>query len=492
MALDRAVGGGNRSMLITERIQKAMDALGEVSVLTEQKFLAIGGSVERAVAILARMAVTFETLLSQMRSNVVIQAKHDLALAAGEAGRLADGPGSEVPTLERLGHMTEAIKSRITATRHIARDVDMLAINARLIAAGMGEAGVDFLGFAIEIRRSGELAQVTLERLDHELTEAGRQLALARSGVMAFAARHGGALQAIPICLAAAIDTINTHDELATAAATTVAKRTADVHQQVGNVIMRLQLGDITRQRIEHVQHVAGALLCLASTSSDSQGEWREQSPGGVASLLQTGCNLTAAQLRDTAAELDRGAERIASSLRRLADDAKDISQLGAQAYGAADRQHRDFMEELEGNVRETEGLFAGLRAAHNDTERLIANVLAAARTLAGKIDKLRELEADIRIMGLNTTLKCGRLGVLGRPLSIIAQELRDCGSRTASEAGAALSDLKLLVDLAGTFSATSEEPLGAPGRDPQELVGAVDLLGRTWAGAVRRACSVG
>ena len=33
--------------------------------------------------------------------------------------------------------------------------------------------------------------------------------------------RHGGALQAIPICLAAAIDTINTHDELATAAATT-------------------------------------------------------------------------------------------------------------------------------------------------------------------------------------------------------------------------------------------------------------------------------
>ena len=27
--------------------------------------------------------------------------------------------------------------------------------------------------------------------------------------------------------------------------------------------------------------------------------------------------------------------------------------------------------------------------------------------------------------MGLNTTLKCGRLGDLGRPLSIIAQELR-------------------------------------------------------------------
>jgi len=55
--------------------------------------------------------------------------------------------------------------------------------------------------------------------------------------------------------------------------------------------------------------------------------------------------------------------------------------------------------------------------------------------------DRLRELEADIRIMGLNTTLECGRLGVPGRPLSAIAQELRDCGSRTASHAAAALTD---------------------------------------------------
>jgi hypothetical protein len=468
-------------MLIAERIQKVTDALGAVSVLTEQKFLAIGDSVERAVAILSRMAVTFETLLSQMRSNVVIQAKHDLALAAGEAGRLSDATGSEVPTLERMGHTTEAIKSRITAMRHIARDVDMLAINARLISAGMGEAGVDFLGFAIEIRRSGELAQDTLERLGHELTEAGRQLALARSAVMAFAERHSGALQAIPICLAAAVDTINAHDDLATAAATAVATRTADVHQQVGNVIMRLQLGDITRQRIDHAQHVAGVLLCLVSNSSDLQSEWHELSPSGIASLLQTGCNLTAAQLRDAAAELDREAERVAGSLSRLADDAKDISQLGAQAYGAADRQHRDFMEELEGNVREAETLFAGLRAAHDDTGRLIASVLTTAHTLTGNIDKLRELDADIRIMGLNTTLRCGRLGVLGRPLSVIAQELRDCGSRTASQAGAALSDLKLLVGLAGSFGATGKEPRGAPGGDfAQELVGAVDLLGRT------------
>ena len=64
--------------------------------------------------------------------------------------------------------MADAINVRITAMREIAGDVDMLAINARLMSVGMGEAGDDFLGFAAEIRRSAKLAQNTLEQIGRE------------------------------------------------------------------------------------------------------------------------------------------------------------------------------------------------------------------------------------------------------------------------------------------------------------------------------------
>jgi methyl-accepting chemotaxis protein len=500
---------------ISERIQQTTDALGAIQGLTERKFLAIGNSIEQAVVILARLAATFEALVAAMQSDTVIQAQQNLALATAEAATRADAPATQAAALERLAQVTNAINVRITAMRQIARDVDMLAINARLMSAGMGEAGDDFLGFADEIRRSARLAQDTLEQIGRELTNAGKQLAVARAGVMAFGERHGGALRTIPQRLAAAVETFRAHDRLAAAAATTVGARTANIHQQVGGMIVELQLGDITRQRIEHMQEVAAVLLQLASPVSVVQSEWQALSPGAIAALLRAGCNLAAAQLRDTAGELDREAGRVANGLSQLAADAQDIGSLGEQAYGAADQHHRGFMAELEENLRATEALFEGLTAAREDTERHIADVLTIAHRLTRNIDTLRDLEADIRIMGLNTTLKCGRLGVIGRPLSVIAQELRDCGSRTAGHADAALIDLKQLAELAGTLGAdeamteprsgtemspgrtvitthgasvlsrtliaTRTEPLAPTGAHfGHDLLGAVDLLGST------------
>ena len=503
------------ALSISERIQQTTDALGAIHGLTERKFLAIGNSIEQAVVILARLATAFEALLAAMQSDAVIQAQQSLALAAAEAATRADAPANQAAALERLAQVTNAINVRITAMRQIAGHVDILAINARLMSAGMGEAGDDFLGFAAEIRRSARLAQSTLEQIGHELTNGGKQLAAARAGVMAFAERHGGALRTIPQRLATAVETFRAHDQLAAAAATTVGARTADIHQQVGGMIIELQLGDITRQRIEHMQEVAAVLLQLASPASIAQGEWQALSPGTIAALLRAGCNLAAAQLRDTAGELDREAGRVANGLSQLAADAQDIGSLGEQAYGAADQHHRGFMAELEENLRATEALFEGLSAAREDTEHHIADVLTIAHRLTGNIDTLRDLEADIRIMGLNTTLKCGRLGVVGRPLSVIAQELRDCGSRTAGHADAALIDLKQLAELAGTLGtdealteprsgtemsrgrmviaahgaavlsrtliATRTEPLAATGgRFGHDLLGAVGLLGNT------------
>ena len=445
------------ALSISERIQQTIDALGAIDGLTERKFLAIGHSIEQAVVVLARLAATFEALVAAMRSDAVIQAQQNLVLAATEAATRANAPANQAAALERLAEVTKAINVRIAAMRQIARDVDMLAINARLMSAGMGEAGDDFLGFAAEIRRSAKLAQDTLEQIGRELTNAGKQLAVARAGVLAFAERHGDALRTIPQRLAAAVDTFEAHDQRAATAAASVAVRSADIHHQVSGMIVALQLGDITRQRIEHMQEVAAVLLQLASPASVAQSEWRTHSPGTIATLLQAGCELAAAQLCDTAGELDREAGRVANGLSQLAADARDIGSLAEQAYGAAEQHHRGFMAELEENLRATEALFEGLRTAREETERHIADVLTIAHRLTGNIDTLRGLEADIRIMGLNTTLKCGRLGVIGRPLSVIAQELRDCGSRTAGHADAALIDLKFLAELAGTLGADAE-----------------------------------
>ena len=467
-------------MLTADDIQQLAGTLDTISTLTEQKFFAIGKSVEQAIQILAHLAAAFEALHGELQSDAVAQIRQDLAETAAEALRLAAAPGGEAEALERLARVSEAINSRIMAMRKIARDVDILAMNARLTAAGMGDAGSDFMGFAVEIRRSAELALAKLEQIGRELAGAGQQLQAAHSGILAFIERHGAALQAIPQRLAAASATLQEHDQRAAVATATLAARSADVQSQVASMIVALQLGDITRQRIEHMRDMALVMAPLASPSTAFNNEWQALTPDQRAPLLAIGCKLAAAQLRDTADELNREAERIADGLGRLATDARDIGHLGEQAYGAADQRHHGFIAELETNLHETEVMFEHLRVARGDTEGRITSVLAAAQRLAGHIDTLRWLEADIRIMGLNTTLKCGRLGALGRPLSVIAQELRDCGGRMGRQAEFALDDLEQLRALAGSFDVTGRDSGGGDdGNTTRTLTSSIEPLGR-------------
>ena len=87
-----------------------------------------------------------------------------------------------------------------------------------------------------------------------------------------------------------------------------------------------------------------------------------------------------------------------------------------------------------------------------------VATVSGSAQRLVGHIAAIRAMEADIRIMGLNTTLKCGRLGAIGRPLSVIAQALRECGTRTAGLAAAVLVELQHMLTSAASLTESARE----------------------------------
>jgi hypothetical protein len=61
-------------------------------------------------------------------------------------------------------------------------------------------------------------------------------------------------------------------------------------------------------------------------------------------------------------------------------------------------------------------------------------------------------VQEDIRIMGLNATLKCGRLGTVGRALAAVAQELRHCSGRFGVHAASVLHDLDRLESIASSL----------------------------------------
>lgn len=444
------------------QLAQVADRLSSLGGLAERRFAAIGHSLEQAVGILAALTATFQTLLGDLRGSELTQSGQDLASVAALIGMLSGTARADVATFQQLASIAETIDGRIAQMNTVLQEVDILAMNARLVAATMGEAGTEFLSFAAEIRCSASAARGGLARLAQELAGARRHLQAAGQAAGAFVEQHAGTMQAITARLAASVASIEAHVTLSGNAASVAGARTDEIRGQVAAAIVALQLGDITRQRIEHMQSACQFLS-------------QEAAPAALS------CRLVAAQLLDAAEELERSAVCIVEQLHELAADARDIACHGNQAYGAPNRDSGSFLDELAADTQQAQTLFGHLRAAHATANSGIAAVLQSADRLVGYVATIRSVEADIHIMGINTGLKSGRLGVVGRPLSVISQAVRDCGRQTALHAAAVLDALRHLLADAGRLTA-ADAAQGADAIDSaaRRMTGAVDRLGGT------------
>src|ERR1700733_5409339 len=198
-------------MVAAGQLELVAEQLGSLGILAERHFATIGHSLEQAVGILAALTETFQTLLGDLRGSELAQSGQDLAAVAARVGTLSGTAEADVATLRLITCATETIHARIARMHSVLREVDILSMNARLVAATMGEAGVGFLPFAAEIRRSAGAALGGLDLLAGEVAGARAHLQAAGQAAAAFVGQHAGTMQAITARLAASVASIDVH-----------------------------------------------------------------------------------------------------------------------------------------------------------------------------------------------------------------------------------------------------------------------------------------
>jgi len=82
----------------------------------------------------------------------------------------------------------------------------------------------------------------------------------------------------------------------------------------------------------------------------------------------------------------------------------------------------------------------------------------------------VQSLEDDIRVMGLNTTFKCARVGRDGLALSLIAQELRAYATEFSKQAGGLMEEVETIAGISGALigdTGTDQPPLTGESTEP-------------------------
>jgi hypothetical protein len=397
----------------------------------EGRFLDAGEVLAQAVEGLGRLITSLDKLGETLDAETVAATTGELRDAADGLLALPDRHAERRLAIESLAGAGERLADGIEDMGRNLAYLRVFAINIKITAAGIAAAGKEFGDFAQEICDCIELGRTQLEAFDGELRALRGVFKGALGHEQALAGQCQGLLPAVPDGLTASAAAMNAYHQRIADVAVDVAGLARGVHKKIGQALAALQIGDITRQRIEHVGHILG----LLEAADDVTADQRERMAAFVYGLLTD-------QLRAAAIDFHRDVARIGAAMDGMAGDAAEILRLRDLALGREEASDQGFLRQLESHVAKALTLVDGMAVADTQALAMGASAAAAVAGLGARIAGLRTIKADVQQMALNTTLRCGRIGDTGKPLGVIAVELRMRAGHMETSAQEALSAL--------------------------------------------------
>ena len=389
-----------------------------------------------------------DRLTAAINDRAVGDAAADLADIGGKFKVLPAVQAGRNERLSRLSDLGGALRGHIEDMRVTLKYLRVFVFNMKITAAGSVTDPGSFKTFTEEMIERIEHGFGELSLIDRELADLDQELQRALAAGQDLQTECSRMLPEVPDRLASDAGAIAAFHRQTAATAQQVSELARVIQRKVADTLSALQIGDITRQRIEHVQ---GGLRLLADCDFGAD-------EGSSERLSQQCLVMLADQMDDIVVNFHREASRITSNLAGLAVDSAQAVQLQrASASGG-----QSGLRGLEDGVAQAVSLANDLAEASRNADAIGRLTGQAVDGLAERVSVVRMVKADVQRMAINTSLRCSRLGEVGKPLNVIASELGAHAGRLDSDAEKTLVALDQLqgaaADLASVLAQDGDD----------------------------------
>ncbi len=412
--------------MMAPALRELRDRLAPCFAPVDSEFLAAGAQLGDAIGWLAGIRDGLGDLSAALDRPEVSTAAATLDAAAGEIAALATRLEAEAAAMAALEAPLERIGGCLTALLEVNRGLAQLSVNSAIVSSSIADEGGDTLNFAVEIRSLLKAAGQVMHGYGEAQAAARRELAGATAAHAAFRRQQGPLLRDVAARIRRGIGEVASRQQAVRRAAGTVQERADRVASATGVTVAALQVGDATRQRIEHV---VDGLDALAAGLDGAERPWSAGlAPDDRHALARQGMALQAALLQGAGAVFGAEVARISTALGQLGGEARGMVQDGAALFGhagAAQAGRTSFLSALERDLETASGLLAEAGARRREVDLAMAAIEAMLATLHDGLAAVSGAAVDLRLVGLNAAFRCARLGPRGVALAAIARELR-------------------------------------------------------------------
>jgi len=366
--------------------------------------------------------------------------------------------------LAALAETSGGLHKHIADMQETMRYLRTFAVTVKITGAGLPE----FAGFAQEILERIYSGTEEVNRFAGHLDSLRKEVKLALSFGAKLSKSYSDTVPAVAGALRQDARKIAEHRQNLGVIAREVGAIARGVQSKVASTLSALQIGDITRQRIEHVQGTFGLL------DEFLNGEGRMLDADQRERLRNVINHLTAAQMAEMSADFSRDSQNVVQTIKSFSQDTNGIMKLRDQMGGG----EGNFMRALESSVSAAHEIVKQVDAAAGQANQVSQSTLGTAARLLESIGNIRAVKTDINYMALNTNLRCSRLGEEGKSINVVTAELRIFAGKLDDSADAIVNGLPALEAAASNMAAG-----GSSGSLAENLTDAV--------GSIRAAANV-
>lgn len=431
------------------------DHLEAARAQVESRFSDAGERLAASLEMIGSLIEALDRLGVALNVESVSRTSDDLLSTAAALNALPAAQTRRVAHLDRLKGASTLLDADIDKMRTTLRYLRAFALNVKITAGSTIRGADEFAGFAERMCEQLDFGVSQLDELADELTRLRGQL----DGALAFEQGLGGKykqlIPAVPDKLGADAEALRVHHGRIAEVAASVGAIAREIQMKVGQALMAMQIGDITRQRIEHVQlgiQVAARTVAESDLSPEARGRAERR-------IL----HMVADQMADIASDFEAEASKVTQNLAGMARDTTQLTVIRGLSGDGGD------LRDLEVSLGRAGLLVNDVTAAMANAQRISGETVSAVEALARRVDAIQKVKRDIQQMAINSSLRCNRLGDIGKPLSVIAIELSSHSSHLEDAADQTLGSLKALSDLAN----------GASGEESQHDQGHAERLTR-------------
>lgn len=446
---------------VKSELLKIQKTLGLASGSVERRFVDIGERLQAVFAVAQKLSYEVSAAARLMGSEgEEPDGLHEAEVLACLG--LAAIQQDEVKIAGRLQGVSR-IADELSALYPLSRDLVKISKQLRVTSiyfAVEGSRNSNLAGtFAVFTEELGNLADTVCE-LASSIGMDSRASSVKERSAESFiheeARRLGQLASSAETAVGSAADDANRVVEISVNALDKIAGHSQKIARAVSDIVVAIQVDDITRQQIEHV---------LAAIQDLDAQQCPTDSPDSNKTLARfcSALSIQAAQLRPVIGSIHNAHSSINASLRVVSEESGLITE------EMAAMNFRTRRKDASGD------LLAGIKLALTDLCRLIehAELLSvqacdsardasdATMLLTKYVKHVRKINSELEIKALNATVKSAGLGDDGRAVTVLAQEVvrlsQNCNGLVERMASAIEAVTEQVVDSENSCSVDQE-----------------------------------